>query len=404
MLDPVIDFIKRFFAAIIGAIVGAWRAIRGFGRFIACAFTFRSPDPQKPLRVGAKLRRFSGAILLFILFGWYGDYFAHALVINGFDYDYPGKIVKLTTFSAGHETTEPESGTSGSKSCGRSQLVDMEVHLIHFVVDDNKWVPSMIQHKMGIVGYPWDKTPFFDRKSAFEKGVMKAIRRVSVELVDTLGRVRGTSSADDDLEKARGLLQFDEETWWINPFDSQRPFGPVTPSDEFYRKAIPLFDSYNTRLSKCEALFDARRDNLYQFLDRISKDLGSTTDKLAKRSRSQMWDLKQRKFVPAEGNDWGWFDFPADAMFWEALGEAYAYHGILQASREDLIEAVDNFRLQDVFDQAESNMAEAILLWPLVVSNGAEDATFMPSHLATLSQRILRARASIVEMRDVLSK
>ena len=371
-------------------------------RFVATSMTFRSPDPANPVPVLTKLRRFSGALLILVLFGWYGTYFWQALWIRDFSLLYPEPIVHASQFSPGHETTAPESGTAGSKSCGRSQLVNMEVYLIHFLVDDNQFVPSMIQHKMGILGLvAWDDTPFFDRKSMFQKGVLRAVRRASIELVDTLGRVRGTSSADPDLEVARGLLQYDMETWRINPFDAQRPWI-ATPSDSVYRKAIPALEAYNDRLSRCGALFDARRDNLGQLLDRLSKDLGSTVDELAKRSRSELWDVPQKRFVPAEGNDRGFFDFRADGMFWEAEGEAYAWHGLLQAARADMIEAVDNQRLQEIWDSTESHMAEAIILDPLIVSNGAEDGLVMPAHLAALAQRILRARANVVEMRDVL--
>lgn len=263
--------------------------------------------------------------------------------------------------------------------------------------------PSLIQHKLGFFGIPWDDTPFFDRKSMFQKGVLKAVRRASIELVDTLGRVRGTSSADPDLEVARGLLQYDMETWRINPFDARRPFL-ATPSDAVYRKAIPSFEAYNDRLAHCGAPFDARRDNLGQLLDRLSKDLGSTVDELAKRSRSAQWDVRLKKFVSSEGNDLGFFDMRADGMFWQAEGEAYAWHGLLQAARADMIEAVDNQRLQEIWDSTESHVAEAIILNPLIVSNGPEDGLVMPAHLAALAQRILRARANIVEMRDVLTR
>ncbi len=401
MLDPVIDAIRAFVSALIAFIFGIWTGLKRLIRFVWTSMTFRSPEPETPVPILTKLRRFSGALVILIVFGWYGTYFWQALWIRDFSLLYPEAIVHASNFSPGHETTAPESGTADTKSCGRSQLVDMEIYLIHFEVDDNQFVPSMIQHKLGFFGIPWDGTPFFDRKSMFQKGVLKAVRRASIELVDTLGRVRGTSSADPDLEVARGLLQYDMETWRINPFDSQRPWI-ATPSDAVYRKAIPALESYNDRLAKCGALFDARRDNLGQLLDRLSKDLGSTTDELAKRSRSEQWSVPQKKFVASEGNDLGFFDLKADGLFWEAEGEAYAWHGLLQAARTDMIEAVDNQRLQEIWDQTESHMAEALVLNPLIVSNGREDGLMMPAHLAALAQRILRARANIVEMRDVL--
>jgi hypothetical protein len=116
------------------------------------------------------------------------------------------------------------------------------------------------------------------------------------------------------------------------------------------------------------------------------------------------WDPKENKFVKASGNDLSYFDLKADPMFWGSIGEAYAYHGIIQAAREDFIEVVNAQRLQESWDQTESHMAEAILLWPLVVSNGDEDGLIFPAHLASQAQRILRARSNLVEMRGVLSR
>ncbi len=236
MFDPVIDAIKAFFGMLWAFVLGVAMGIRRLARFIGSSMTFRSPDPADPISLWVKLRRFSGSVVLLVVFGWYGTYFYQALWIRGFSLLYPEAIVHASRFSPGHETTAPESGTADTKSCGRSQLVDMEIYLIRFEVDDNAFIPSLIQHKLGFFGIPWDDTPFFDRKSMFQKGVLKAVRRASIELVDTLGRVRGTSSADPDLEVARGLLQYDMETWRINPFDARRPFL-ATPSDAVYRKA-----------------------------------------------------------------------------------------------------------------------------------------------------------------------
>ena len=404
MFDSVIDFFRALFGSVFGFLGSIARGARNLVRSGVAAVTFRSPDPERPLGLGAKLRRGSVVGVVLLLTAWYGNYAWHALVIRDFSLLYPEDKVKISKFRPGKETTQPESGMTNVRSCGRSQLVDMESYLIRFLVQDNKWVPSMIQHKMGLFGIPWDETPILDRKSMFQKGALRAVRRIAIELVDTLGRVRGTSAADPDLETARGLLSYDMETWWINPFDSKRPFGPVSPSDEVYAKALPNLEAYNARLERCEALFDARRDNLSQLLDRIAKDLGSTVDGLAKRSRSEVWDPHANKFVPAEGNDRGYFDLKADGMFWEALGEAYAYHGLLQAAREDMADAVTSARLAELWDQTESHIAESVSLWPILVSNGSEDGLLMPAHLTSLAHRILRARANMVEMRDVLSR
>ena len=134
----------------------------------------------------------------------------------------------------------------------------------------------MILSKVGFFGIPWDHTPFFDNKASFQRGVNQAIRRTAIELVDTLGRVRGTSQIDQNLQDARGAVTFDEETWYFGI----NPFGPKTPTPSFYRSAIRDLRAFNDRLEACNATFDARADNLVTFLDRIASDIGSTSDML----------------------------------------------------------------------------------------------------------------------------
>ncbi|MFA9476575.1 MAG: DUF2333 family protein [Filomicrobium sp.] len=250
----------------------------------------------------------------------------------------------------------------------------------------------------------WEATPFFDNKASLQSGVLRALRRTAVELVDILGRTRGTSEVDKGLQAARGLLQYDEQTWWINPFDAERPLGPVQPSPMIYRRAISLYDKYNQRLDKCDALFDARADNLQQFLDRIANDIGSTADALAKRSQAVRYDATKNEFVDGEGNNRGWFDTRADNFFMAASGQMYAYHGLIQGARLDFSDVITKRDLTDVWNRMEQHIAEAAALSPMIVSNGREDGLFMPAHLSVMAANILRARANMTELRDILKR
>lgn len=168
----------------------------------------------------------------------------------------------------------------------------------------------MILYKLGLFGIDWDSTPFFDNKASFQRGVNQAVRRTTIELLDTLGRVRGTSQIDSNLQSARGNLQFDEYTWYFG----LSPFGPKTPTPSFYRASIKDLKAFNDRLEKCQAVLDARADNLLQFVDRITNDIGNTSAIL--RDRSEKYNS-------------GWFDTRADNLFWFAYGQLYGYYGIL---------------------------------------------------------------------------
>lgn len=327
--------------------------------------------------------------------------------VRGEDLSYPQQVISASSFATTPTPAQQdgaESPAAAPKTCGVSQIVRMEQALIDLVVNQNDWAPATPQYKMGFFGlFSWEATPFFDNKASFQRGVLSAVKRVSIELTDTLGRVRGTSGADPDLEAARGELQRDENTWIFNPFNDRLPLL-ATSAASSYRNAIERMEDYNARLSSCDALFDARADNLFQLFDRLTKDLGSTVDRVARRSQGRDYDVVLHKFVPGQGNDRGWFDFRADNFFHEARGRMYAYHGLLQAARVDFADVIAERHLSDVWDLMEAHVAEAAVLDPLIVSNGREDGLFSPDHLSVMAENILRARANMSELRDILAR
>ncbi len=243
----------------------------------------------------------------------------------------------------------------------------------------------MLVSKMGFFGIPWKNTPFFDNKAAFQLGINQVLRRTSVELVDSLGRARGTSQIDQDLQEARGNLAFDEETWYFGI----HPFGPKSPTPIFYRAAMRNLQKFNERLSRCEATFDARADNLLQFFDRVAGDIGSTSDILRAR---------------IEASDAGWFDPRADDRFWFAYGQLYAYHGILEAAEADFRSVFVEKNLSRLWQRTSEQLRSALNVQPPIVSNGGESSWIMPSHLATMGFYLLRVRSNLVEMRSVLDR
>jgi hypothetical protein len=224
-----------------------------------------------------------------------------------------------------------------------------------------------------------------DNKASFQRGVNQALRRTTVELVDTLGRVRGTSQIDNNLQSARGNLQFDEETWYVG----LNPPGPKTPTPAFYRAAVSDLRAFNERLVKCEATFDARADNLMQYIDRIASDIGSTSDILRERS---------------DNYSSGWFDTRADDRFWFAYGQLYAYSGLMHAAGLDFADVINSRGVRPLWDRMEEQLRGALNVRPLIISNGAESGFIMPTHLATMGFYVLRVRSNMVEIRSVLDR
>ncbi|PCI05788.1 MAG: hypothetical protein COB78_04145 [Hyphomicrobiales bacterium] len=373
MLDPIVSFVTKIFE-----LIG-----RGFGQVIAwLLFPF--------IWVRALYKRTHGimkvllAILLLCIIIPYGWFFWNVAWIRNFDVNYTDKIQfeKFTVSAGGTVTIDGNAGAE--KTCGRSAIVDVEIELLDFSVNQNAWMSATLLYKLGLFGVvTWDATPWMDNKASFQRGVHRAITSTSIELQETLGRVRGTSERDGNLNNALSNIQISEFNWYMG----LNPPGVKQTSWASYRQAIKEFKKYNDRLESCGAFFDARADNLSALLDRIAKDIGSTTAVIKDR---------------AEQYDSGWFDTRADNVFMGALGQLYGYAGVLRAARVDFQDIIENRALGSLWDNMLSQIDSAIELDPLIISNGKEDGFIMPTHLTTMGFYILRVRTNLTEMRDVL--
>ncbi|MEX3011937.1 DUF2333 family protein [Hoeflea sp. TYP-13] len=374
MLDPIIAFFERVFTWIghgIGLII-AWI----LWPFLAAGRWYRSK--------GFILKAVVGGLVLIVVV-LYAMFLWRVLWIRNFNPDYVAAYsLEDTSTKAGDQPSIENSGAT-TRTCSRSVIVDVTADLIDFNVDQNSWISSTLLYKAGFFGLPWDATPFLDNKASFQRGVQQAVQRTSIELVDALGRVRGTSAVDKDLDRARGRLQYDLYTWYF----SLTPFGPLTPTPSAYREGRDRLRAFNDRLESCTAVFDARADNLIRFVDRIASDIGSTSAALRDRS-----DISNA----------GWFDTRADNQYWFAYGQLYAYYGILTAAHADFGDVIKSRQLEDVWNTMEEQLRATLDLDPVIVSNGKEDGWIMPSHLATVGFYLLRVRSNLVEVRSILDR
>jgi len=378
MLDPVLEWISRLFGKFKN-----WLAVLGRAS-------------MAPFRAINALYRKSGWIirgaicvaLLPVVFG-YGHFIWHSLWIRDYNLDYTDKLRITNLAGASDEPVAVQGGQGGTKTCGRSNIVTVIADLIDLNVNRNNWMSSHPMYKAGIFwALTWDQTWFFDNKAAFQRGVHHAASRTAIELADSLGRTRGTSEIDKDLQVAKGNIQFDQFTWYFN-VSGRQPFGPTTRTPSYYRSARKSLQRYNERLANCSATYDARADNLLQFFDRIANDIGSASATI--KDRSEQYNS-------------GWFDTRADDIFWFSQGQLYAYYGILRATRADFADVVKSRGLDDIWDRMDKQLRSAAELDPLVVSNGNEDGLLMPTHLTTLGFYILRVRANLVEIRSILDR
>jgi hypothetical protein len=260
---------------------------------------------------------------------------------------------------------------------GGSRTVGMIAALVHRETDVNRWVAND----------PWFMPGhWLDNMPNFQQGMFAALARTTAELRDRLGRTRGTSQEDPDLREAAGLLQFPGDKWVIDLATSP---WPQTTSEAQYRRARKALLAYNDRLSGGRAVLERRADNLLETLDRIALDLGASAAAL------------DQRIVEHGGRI---FDPRADDVFYSIKGQSYGYALVLRALAEDFDALLRERGIATLWAQMLTSLDHAARMDPLVVINAAPDGILLPSHLAAQGFYVLRARAQMREITNVLLK
>ena len=258
---------------------------------------------------------------------------------------------------------------------GGSRAVDMAAALVEREVDIYRWS----------VNDPWIyPTAFLDNMPNFQQGIMRAVSRFAIELLDRLGRTQGSAATDADLERAVGLLQFPGDVWFL---DFEKAWLPVLPSESQYRAGLRALRTYNARLAEGGAIFQPRADVLAVTLARISADLGSRTALVDRH-------VQQGRFM---------LDSQADDIFYLNKGMLYANYLILRELGYDFESVIRTHGLQAVWRQAIDSLRYASQLQPAVVLNAPGDDSIFANHLFLQGFYIKRAILQLDEVGRVLS-
>lgn len=272
---------------------------------------------------------------------------------------------------------DDDTGFTASVAKGQSHAVAIATALIYREVGINGWTAN---------------DPFFypayalDNMPNFQMGVIAALSRFTIEMADHIGRTRGSSPVDPDLDKARGLLSYSGKIWI---FDFSTSWAPTASSEAQYRSARRSLMRYNERLAAGKAVFDRRSDNLQATVNRIAIDLGSVSAQIDQRIRDAGGAV---------------FDTSSDDVFYAAKGRLYGYFMILRALGRDYERVIKEKQLEKAWAQMLDSLKEAARLQPLIVRNGDPDSLLQPNHLAAQGFYLLRARTQLKEITSILLK
>jgi hypothetical protein len=247
---------------------------------------------------------------------------------------------------------------------------------------------ALIQREVMQTSWPAND-PFFmpgaalDNMPNFQIGIQRALARFAIEMADQLGRSRGSSSADPDLNKASSGLNYAPDRWYVSS-------ASITANSETqYEEAMVRLLNYNKRLAAGQAAFEPRSDNLISTLDRIGKDLGAASS-----------DIDDE--IDLYSGDW--FDLQADNVFYRNKGLLYANALLLRELGADFKNVLDERGAGTIWERMVDSMMEGATLQPLVVVNGSPSAMIEPNHLASQGFYLLRARTQLEELTDILQK
>jgi len=268
-------------------------------------------------------------------------------------------------------------GQPSSAPEGGSLTVALIADLIEREIETHSWVAN---------------DPFFmpgsllDNMPNFQQGVVTAASRFAIELRDQIARTRGSSPVDKNVEKASGFLVYPGDVWIFNPKES---WAPTASSEKQYRQAVEALRIYNQDVADGSAVFAPRADNLLTTIDRVTSDIGSASAGISRHIR--------------ENSGW-WLDFQADDLFYANKGRLYAYYQLMRAMQEDFSNVIAEKGLQNAWRLTMISLEEAATLQPWVITNGAPDSQFRPSHLAAQGFYLLRARTQLKEISNILLK
>ena len=260
---------------------------------------------------------------------------------------------------------------------GESRAVAAAAQLVTREVDVHTWTPMM---------------PFFtpagilDNMPNFQRGVMAALGRFSTELMDQVGRVRGSSQTDRDLEQARGFLNEQPNIWIWQPSVS---LMPSATSAQKYRAGRDRLLAFNKRLAAGQAVFERRADNLQALIDRIANDEGSDSAVIDQHIIESAGDL---------------FDMRCDDIFYFNKGRLYANFILLRELGKDFDNVIRERNLSNAWNGTVETFRIASALDPWVVWNGYPDGFLIPNHLAAQGFYLLRARVQLREISAILLK
>jgi hypothetical protein len=243
---------------------------------------------------------------------------------------------------------------------------------------------------------------FMDNVPNWEFGVLTATRDLALALRNDFSRSQSQSTEDPDLDKAQTLFNYDNNRWIWSSTESQ------------YRDAIEHLDGYLGRLADSthtNAQFYARADNLSDYLQQVSKRLGSLSQRLSASVGQVRLDTNlagepaATKSTPTPSQEMvktPWTKI--DDIFYESRGYTWALLEQLKAVEIDFAPILERknalVSLRQVVRELEESQRR--VMSPIIL-NGSPFG-FFANHSLVMANYVSRANAAIIDLKSLLDR
>lgn len=243
---------------------------------------------------------------------------------------------------------------------------------------------------------------FLDNIPAWEFGALEMIRDMALIMRQEFSRSQSQSMENANLKVAQPQLNIDHRSWAMPSAENE------------YKKAITALYAYRKELadvSSQSGQFYARADNLRDWLQEVTKRLGSYSQRLsASVGREQLNvdlagdDVAQQSTHNASSLQLKTSWWKIDDEFYEARGATWALLHFLKAIEIDFgdVLAKKNARvsLQQIIRELEASQET---IWSPMILNG-DGFGVLANHSLVMANYISRANAALIDLNDLLSQ
>jgi len=243
---------------------------------------------------------------------------------------------------------------------------------------------------------------FLDNIPAWEFGVLEMSRDMALVMRQEFSRSQSQSVENNYLKEAQPKYNIDHKSWAMP--SSENEYSNAVKELYAYRKAL-------TDVNSQTAQFYARSDNLRDWIQEVTKRLGSYSQRLsASVGREQLntdlaGDSVAKQSTSTQSSvalKTSWWKI--DDEFYEARGACWALLHFLRAVEIDFNDVLEKknakVSVQQIIRELEASQES---IWSPMILNG-DGFGLLANHSLVMANYISRANAALIDLNDLLSQ